>query len=663
MNKALEQFPHLLAPLKIGNVVYRNHIFAGPSGFTESARNNQIVEKEGIYLYRKALGGAAAITVSETSADPWDRGDPYWPRSVQNPGAHNYIRASDMITRAGAVPSLEINFEGMLKSFRGLDAVEAIGPSDIEHFDGYTHSSPRPVRVRAMTEEEIWAVIKEFGKEALAAKRVGFRMVKVHAAHGWGLHQFFSPMLNKRTDKWGGSIENRCRFAVEVVDEIHRVCGKNFPVEIRISGEEVIPGGFGPEESCRIAQQLDGHADIIHFSTGMDFDDAQSASRTELSMFYPFGYNAKRCAAKAKKVVKHSLIGAVGGISDPYEMERMLADGECDIIYLVRQLICDPDLPNKVANGKADYVRKCMRCLHCYSYTMPNGDLRCAINPKVGREPEMFYSLPPVHKKKVLVIGGGIAGMQAALTAAEEGHEVVLCEKTNELGGNILCEKDVPFKQRLHEYIELQKKLLAESSVDVRMETEVTPEFVEELAPDAVIAALGSTPAVPPVKGIDNPKVIQAVEVYKDPSLAKGKTVILGAGLVGSELALYLDDLGNRPEVVEMASDITDGGNLHQKYAIIDMMKQKNMEFRFNTKALEINEKGVLCEHNGEQMLIEADTVVVATGMIPRQDEALRFAGTAPSFSMVGDCCFVANIANATGTAFSAAHYLGRYGE
>lgn len=660
MLKGLETFQHLLAPLKIGNTVFKNHIFAAPTGFTESEDSGQIGMAELMYLERKAMGGVACVTISEVNADPFEKSINGWPRSIQNRGNYNYTKVADQISRHGAVPSLEINFEGMMARLRGNSDEPAWGPVNIEAFDGYTHTAARKIKVKAMPENHILAIIAEFGKAALAAKNAGFQMVKVHAAHGWGLQQFYSPSINTRTDRWGGSVENRCRFVVGVVDEIHRVCGRDFPVEVRISGAEIVPGGYDIDEACRVAQQLDGHADIIHVSVGKDFDDLESFARTELTMFYPHGRNMEYAAA-IKKCVKHSLVGAIGGLSDPFNMEQILAEGKADIIYMARELICEPDMPNKIRYGKVNEVRKCMRCMHCYSYCMNHGSVHCAITPQTGREREIFYSLPAQQRHKMLVIGGGIAGMQAALTASDGGHTVILCEKSDKLGGNITCERDVPFKQRLHQYIEQQKMLLENSDVEVRVGVNVTPEYIREVAPDAVIAAVGSEPVVPHIPGVIGAQVVQAIDVYASPELAKGKVVILGAGLVGSELAIYLHDLGKPVDVIEMNVDINDGGNEYQKSAIKDMINQKHINFHFITKALEITDEGLLCEDQNGKRLYAADTVILAVGMRAKQEEAMQFANCAKLFYMIGDCNRVSNIANATATAYTTAYYLGRY--
>ena len=655
-----KEFPHLLAPLQIGDVIYRNRMFCAPTGHTDDIAPGQPSVDGLMSFERIAIGGAATVAEGEVIIDHTEFSDGKWPRDITNMQNYNYARMADIVKRHGAVPTMELCFSGSGPSKPSMGIFRASGkplegPCDMErNADGFP--------VKAMTEERILEVIRDFGLGAMAAKRAGFPMVSIHAAHSRAFQHWFSPQENKRTDKWGGpNAENRCRFAVMAIDEIHRVCGRNFPVEIRISGTEIVPDGYGVEEGCRIAEQLDGHADIISISvSAMDTMNPESFSRTHLSMFYEEGHHAD-VAGEIKKHVKKSLIAVAGGFSDPYVMEKVLAEGKADIICMARQLNCDPDLPNKVRSGRIDEIRKCMRCLTCFSQTVSHGDMLCALNPEAQRNRETYYALPPAKKRRTLVIGGGIAGMQAAVTAAENGHEVILCERSGELGGNILCEREVPFKEALHAYIEQQKRRIALLPIDLRLNTPVNRAYALSLRPDAVICAIGSEAARPPIPGLDLPHVHSAPEVFARPDLARGKVLILGAGLAGSELSIYLSDLGKETELIEMGRGVNDGGNSCHGRAVLDMLLQHHIPLRPLTKALEITDRGVRCETPEGEVFIPADTVVYAAGMKARQAEALGFYDIAPIFHMVGDCLRSSTILNATGTAYTAARYLGRY--
>ena len=650
MVNAYETFPHLLSPLKIGNVMFKNRIFGAPMNSAEIDYDGQPTLAGIMYFERKAMGGAATITVSEVDVDPSEFSLGRWPREITRRSNYNYARVASAITRQGAVATVELQFAGI----NSHSSDPLWGPVEMTMENGR--------KVVAMSEERINEVIDGFVQSAVAAKRAGFDMVSLHGAHGFGLQQFMSPTMNTRTDKWGGNPENRCRFPVMVIDGIKKACGQDYPVEIRISGHEILDGGYDIDEGCRIAEQFDGHADIIHVSVGsIDRFKFGTFARTHLSMFYPHGRNVEY-ADEIKKRVKKSLVAAVGGLSDPYDMEEILASGRADIVYMARGLVCDPDMPEKVRSGRPEDIRKCMRCLNCFAEGVGHGDIICALNPEIGREREVYYSLAEPVKKRVLVIGGGIAGMQAALTASECGHDVILCEKSGELGGRILCESDVPFKARLHDYILRQRALISKSCVEVRLNTEVTPEYIETIRPDAIVAAIGSEPIVPHIPGINGGNVHHAIDVFKDTSLAKGNAVILGAGFTGAELAIYLDDeFGIKTEVVEMLGDISDGGNHTHKQAIQDIIAQRNIPVHFNTKAVEITADGVKCEGPDGEVFYNADTVIHATGMRPLQEEAIEFGRCADSFYMIGECRKPANILFATSTAYSAAKLIGRH--
>jgi 2,4-dienoyl-CoA reductase-like NADH-dependent reductase (Old Yellow Enzyme family)/thioredoxin reductase len=650
---AFETFPHLMSPLKIGNVIFRHRMFASPVNSAEVVADGQPSLEAVAYFERKAMGGAAAITYGEVDVDPEDYREGRYPREVTRMSNYNYARLASAIRRQGAVSVLELCFSGIHARMYTGPGKPAWGPVDMPPRFGE--------KVAAMPEEKILQIINEFGNAALAAKNADFDMICLHGAHGFGLQQFMSPTLNTRTDRWGGNPENRCRFAVMAIDKIKQICGQDYPVEIRISGSEVVKDGYGIDEGCRIAEQLDGHADIIHVSVGaIERFGAETLSRTQVSMFYPPGVNVE-CAAEVKKHVKKSLVGTVGGLNDPYQMEQILASGKADIIYLGRQLVSDPDFPNKVRRGCIDEIRKCMRCLDCFSEGVRHGDLICAINPEIGREREVFRALPAPEKQRILVIGGGIAGMQAAITASKNGHDVILCEKNGELGGRILCEAKVPFKQNLLDYILLQRALIAKSNIDLRLNTEVTPEYAKTERPDVIIAAVGSDPVTPGIPGINGSNVYQAIDVYKNPSLIKGRVVILGAGFVGTELAIYLKDFGIDAEIVEMLGGISDGGNTVHKMAVIDMITQKNIPIHFKTKAIEITGDGVKCQSQEGETFYKADAVILAVGMKPLHDEALKFIRCSKDFHLIGECRKAANILYATSTAYAASRLIGRF--
>ena len=421
-----QKYPHIFEPIRLGNVLFRNRIFASPTGYQNVPGDNTLPEGAAAYYGRKALGGAASVASCELIVDgELGRGGANHIAIDDHRSYASICRIAHAVSIHGAVATAELQHAGMFANrtpaFLGAKGFgPAYGP--VERMVGDR-------LVPEMPEEIIERTIEKYAQAALTAKRAGFGMVLIHAGHGWLLHQFVSPILNTRKDKWGGApIENRARFTVEICKAIKRVCGKNFPIEVRISGSECYDGGFGIENGIAFAKQLDEVCNLIHVSAGNHEVD-EVFGVTHPSMFLGEGPNV-RFAAEIKKHVK-TPVATVGAIGEAAMIEEILASGQADVVEMARALLADPDLPVKIRTGREEEIRPCLRCMSCFSAEMTCGEPYCAINPETGRELEMRNALPaPRVKKKVLVVGGGIGGMQAALTCAERGHEVILCEKT-----------------------------------------------------------------------------------------------------------------------------------------------------------------------------------------------------------------------------------------
>ncbi len=646
------KYANILKPLRIGNTVFRNRIFSAPTGVKDLTPERAPTDDYIAYFERKAKGGCASICPGEYYIDDEDIGSPN-KYEVVHLAERKLNRArlgklADAIRRNGCVPTAELEKTGRLRSdsdeYRML-----LGPCDGFHpYDSH-------VKCRAMTEEEIYATIESYASAAVYAKDRGFGMVLVHAAHGWLLHRFQSPVTNHRTDKWGGSVENRCRFTVAVIDEIHKRCGRDFPVEVRISGSEAYEGGYGIEEGIEIAKQLDGHADIIHVSTGNLFVPGNDY-HTHPTIFQDEALNVKY-AAEIKKHVKCA-VSTVGALSDLDVLEDIVASGKADIVELARGLICDPDLPLKAKSGREKEARKCLRCFKCVRHNYQDGRIFCVLNPASGKEREAARTPRLLGKRKVLIAGGGIAGMQAAITAREAGHEVILCEKTGSLGGVLLCEKEVPFKKRIWDYIERQKYVLSKLGVDVRLNTEVTPELCAQIRPDAIAAALGAVANTPPIPGLDGENVRTAAEAFADPSAAKGKCVVLGAGLTGLELAIYLGSLGKEVRILEL---LNEGEAMEISAAYAREMAKYGLTVEYGVKVEKIHKDCIKVTCAEGKRDVQCDTVLNAMGLRPLWDEADALRDCAPEFYQIGDCLSPRDLMATTSEAWTAARNIGCY--
>jgi pyruvate/2-oxoglutarate dehydrogenase complex dihydrolipoamide dehydrogenase (E3) component len=373
-------------------------------------------------------------------------------------------------------------------------------------------------------------------------------------------------------------------------------------------------------------------------------------------------------------------------------MEEIIASGKADVVATARAMMADPDMPRKTRAGRADEVRPCLRCFVCFSGVVTKRQYMCAVNPEIGFEQECRHEPPPAGKKTVLVAGGGVAGMQAALTASERGHEVILCERAERLGGVLRCEERVPFKRLLSDYLDFQERMLSRAPVDVRLATEVTPEFALTSGADVIVAALGARRVIPDIPGIACRNVLSAEEAYRHAEQTGKNTVILGGGLVGIELAIFLAGLGRKPTILEMTETLNDGGNPLHGLALINEMRKYDIQVSTCTRAVEVNENGVIGVYvgnaytlppcptvdaailhsnsfgrvvradaeEGSRKLYEADTVVYATGRRALWDEAERLRFCAPEFHQIGDCLIPRNIHQATSMAFTVARDIGR---
>ena len=643
------KYPHLYSPIRIGNQVFRNRIFAAPTGWIELDKGGKYNRDAAYYYGRKAKGGAAAVTLGECNIMTSGAGFGYAVKLDEQFSGGPYIlhgisSVVEEVTRYGAVCSAELIHAGMYAG-RWMDPpAQAYGPVECDDIDGR--------HILQMPEEMIYEIAEKFASGAKFLKSIGFGMLMVHAGHGWLLHQFLSPVINTRTDRWGGpDIENRTRFLLLVLDKIREAVGPGFPIECRISGSECYDGGFDIETGIAVAKMIDGHCDIIHVSAG-SHEVEEVFTVTHPSMFREDGCNVQFAAA-IKPHVKRSLVATLGGLVEPAQMEEILASGKADIVEIARGLMADPDLPNKCRAGREEDVTKCMRCLACFSNLILTGHFRCAINPETGREQEVL--LPAAVKKKVMIAGGGIAGMEAAVICAQRGHDVTLFEKTGRMGGSLRCEENVPFKKRVKEYMDLQAKRVYDAGVDVRLNTCATPEEAEKLQPDVIISCLGAESVKLRLPGIDGPNVLSCDDAYVTPEKLGGSVVILGAGLVGLELAVYLSMLGKKVSVIEMLDRPNDGGNFQHMKGLQAELDKYGVEISFETRAAEIDERGVVCEKGGETVRFDADHVIYAVGRRPVVEETYALAACAPEFYPIGDCLAAKNIMNATSQAYKVA--------
>ncbi len=642
------KYPNLCRPITIGGVTFRNRMFSAPMGGTDITNDGCIGPKSTAFYELRGKGGAGAVTVSECMVHPETDGSHAYhlDTSILNSLAAATYTA-DAIRRHGAIPSLELSHSGMYAGTYMTDksrqkSMNQWGPSDTTRSDG--------VEVKALTKSKMEDIAAAYGNVAGLAKRAGFEMIMIHGGHGWLLNQFFSPYFNRRTDEYGGSLENRCRFAIDVLKSVRQAVGPKFPIEFRMSGSELFDDGYDLEEGIRIAQQIEPYIDLLHVSAGTyqrGFGD------THPSMFKEHGCNVY-LAAEIKKHISIP-VATIGGLNSPKQMEEIIAEGKADVVYMARALLADPFLPRKVSENREEEIVKCLRCFTCMAERAATSTRRCTVNPLIGREMEGVEILPAPVKKKVLVAGGGPGGLYAAYTAARRGHKVILCEKEGELGGILKSEQALPFKHEMYELAGTYAQMAKQAGVEIRLNTEVTKEYVEKEQAEALIIAVGSSPLIPPIPGLDGENVVIVNDYYQKKDQIGENVVILGGGLAGCECAVHLGMEGKNVHLVEMRDALAPDANVRHRPLLLKEI-EKYATVHTNCKGLEVTADGVLCEHKQDgKQFVPGTSVICALGQQSRSKTVEELRDAAPYTAVIGDAAKVSTITNAVYWGYHAA--------
>lgn len=644
----VRKYPNLCSPIKIGNVTFRNRMFSAPMGGTDITADCCIGRGSTAFYELRAKGGAAAVTISECMVHPETDASHAFHLDLKVPGSlSGFTYTADAIRRHGAIPSVELSHSGQYAGTYLADkdkkaSLAQWGPSETTRPDG--------VPVKALTKELIDDIVKAYGECAGLAKRAGFEMVMVHGGHGWLINQFFSPYFNHRTDEYGGCLENRVRFAKEVLQSVRNAVGSGFPIEFRMSGSELFEGGYDLEEGVRIAQMIEDYVDLIHVSAGTY---QRGFGVTHPSMFTEHGCNVY-LAAEIKKHVKKP-VATLGGLNDPAQMEEIIASGKADVVEMARALLADPFLPRKVCANQDDDIVKCLRCYTCMAERAATTTRRCTVNPLIGRELDGTEVTRALVPKKVVVAGGGPGGLKAAQTAALRGHEVILMEKEPELGGILKSERALPFKYEMYQLTDTFAKQARDAGVTIRLNTCATKESVEAENPDAVIIAVGSEPLVPPIEGIHNENVVIVNNYYLEKEKVGDEVVVLGGGLAGCEAAIHLAQEGKKVSIVELREELAPDCNIRQRPILLSKMKEL-VNIHTGLRGMKVTKEGVLCQNkDGEEVMVKGSSVICALGQRPRRNVVEELLDTAPYVVQIGDCVRASTITNAVYQGYHAA--------
>ncbi len=640
-------FPRLFSPLKVGTVTMKNRIQTGPMSIVELDPKGGYTEAAFAYYESLAAGGAAVVTLGESIVGTSNGMTHAQQINFANPAVPYYLqKMADIVHARGALIDIELSHGGFMSDPAYNNGVQSMGPSAFTDDWGDT--------IREMSREDMDEVKEAFCKAAEICRDCEFDMVMIHVGHGWLLHQFLSPKFNHRSDEYGGSLENRCRYPLEIIKAVRERVGKKLNLDMRISGDELIEGGSTIEDCVYFCTQAQDYVDIMNISAGQPW-----GKRMAISVFEERGINSEFSAA-VKKAVTKCPVSSVGGYTDPALMERFLEEGRCDSFILGRSILADPQLPEKARTGREKEIHQCLRCFICNNaqYHDRGRLLRCAINPYAGREDLFRAGVPAVPKRKVIVVGGGPGGMEAAITAAKRGHEVILCEKSGELGGWLRMEKHLYFKKDMVNYVDTLAYECELYGVDVRMNTAATREYLEAEKPDYVIAAPGSEPFAPSIPGRELPHVCFAVDCF-DPGVTLGDRIaIIGGGSIGCEVGLQLGSMGKDVSIIEMRSDVFVDATADYRRFIMPHIEEK-VKLCCNLTVSEIRPDGVAAkDSDGQEHFFPADNVLMAAGLKPKTAEAEALRSPEYELIIIGDARKPGKVYNAVREGFDAATYL-----
>lgn len=620
-------FEYLFEPITVNGMILKNRIIATPTGDDYE---------------EKALGGAALVIAGHAIVEPGRSSfasseEPYLFSKYEREHTRERVLR---IHRGGAKASIEIFHAG--QDARTIDYAK--GPTGFVRPDG--------VEVKEMDETMMAETLEWYRKTVASARKIGFDSIFLHFGHGWLPAQFLSPHYNHRTDAYGGSIENRSRFPLQILEAVRNAVGRNYPIDMRISAYEWIKDSVVFEDVLYFLKEAQKYIDTVQISSGIDkiFEANVHCITTNLEEEMP---NLKWARTVKKNL--HIPVSVVSACMTPAMADEAIAKGDVDMVAFGRTLLADPDWPKKAMENRPEDIVPCLRCSNCYHISTDHWNVGCSVNPRYHCEDFIPKEIGKASvSKHVVVIGGGPAGMKAAITASDRGHRVTLLEKNSQLGGMLRFIVKEAHKTEIQRLLNYYRTQVGKRNIQVRLNTEATPEMVKALEPDAVMIALGAVERILPIPGIDNPKVLLATEAIDRPEQLGQKVAILGGGSIGCEIALGLAEEGKDVSLIEMTGILAGNANslyreaLRQKFLLHD-----NITTYLNSGCKRIeSEKIIYTDAAGEDQSIAYDNLILSTGLMPQIQLTESFYGICRNTIAIGDCIRPSSIMNANFEAY-----------
>jgi 2,4-dienoyl-CoA reductase-like NADH-dependent reductase (Old Yellow Enzyme family)/NADPH-dependent 2,4-dienoyl-CoA reductase/sulfur reductase-like enzyme len=616
---------HLFEPFEIKGRHLKNRIVMPALASFLIEDDGSITDKTVEHYRRRAAGGPAMVIVEAHAVSEEGIVSLHQARIFDDRFIEGLSRIARVMKSEGALPAIQIHHSGRQTSSRVIKR-KPLAPSNL----------PCPTihgEVEPLSLEGIEDIITKFGDSAVRAVQAGFELIEIHGAHGYLINQFISKFSNIREDAYGGDTTRRAQFAVDIVKEVRRRVGEDFPISFKISAQEFVPGGLDVGESIEILKLLVAAGiDIVQVSAGND--------ATPEWICQPM-FMEKACLSDSAAMIKKELripVMTVGRINDPVVADTLIREGKADLVCMGRGLLADPEMPKKAQSGNLDDIRICIACNTCMESIFRRGRVECLVNPSLGREKEMELR-PAEKRKKVMIVGGGPGGLHAGWVAAMRGHEVHLFERQSRLGGQLNLGSVTKYKKEILSLIDFHKKQVEKAGIHVHLNSEVTLETVKREKPDVVILSTGATPILPKVPGIERSTVIGLTEVLNGDPPVKKRAVVIGGGATGCEVAHHLAEHGSSITIVEQLPKVALNLESITRKVLLKELRQRGVRFLTGHKLSKIEETGVaVTAEDGTESFIDADAVIIAIGNRPDNTLYEQIQSLGIPLYQIGDC-------------------------